>query len=163
MGRTAPARCGNRDTPAEMPPAQPSAVPAHAIHPPPRLAVIGFGNMGAAVVTGALASRVLEPSEVLVVETNAAKRNEAGRFGCRTSDDPRAAGSARDVLLAVKPQSFPDLAPQLAVRAGRTVFVSVMAGLSGERILAAIGGTASSTHAVVRAMPNTPCKLGVPR
>jgi pyrroline-5-carboxylate reductase len=123
------------------------------------LAVCGYGNMGQAVIEGGVRAQVIAATEVLVIEPDAAKRSEAERIGCRASADATAARDASAVLLAVKPQSFPDLARHLTGRSRRTTFISVMAGLSGRKILASIGDSAS--HAVVRAMPNTPCRFGV--
>lgn len=120
------------------------------------LAVVGFGNMGCAVVAGAIHAQVIHPREILVVESDHAKRGAAAALGCATTDDAYAARDAESLLLAVKPQSFDQLAPRLSDRAQRTVIVSVMAGLAGNRIRSAIG----EQHAVIRAMPNTPCRIG---
>lgn len=123
------------------------------------VAVVGFGNMGQAVVEGAIRAGVLAAERVLVIEPDDAKRAAAARLGCRSEADAAAAREATTVLLAVKPQSFAELARSLSHRAARTLFVSVMAGLGGAKILDTIGDAVG--HAVVRAMPNTPCKLGV--
>ncbi|MBL9118975.1 MAG: pyrroline-5-carboxylate reductase [Phycisphaerae bacterium] len=122
-------------------------------------AVCGYGNMGQAVVEGAVRAGVLAASDVLAIEPDATRRGDAERFGCRVSADAADARDAPEVLLAVKPQSFPELARRLTTRSCRTTFISVMAGLSGRRILDAIGDR--TAHAVIRAMPNTPCRLGL--
>ena len=65
--------------------------------------------------------------------------------------------SAKQVVLAVKPQVFPAVAPSLAdVVTDDHVLISVMAGLSGARIAELIGRGCR----VVRAMPNTPLLVG---
>ncbi|MDZ4830026.1 MAG: pyrroline-5-carboxylate reductase [Phycisphaerae bacterium] len=119
------------------------------------LAVFGFGNIGQAVVEGARSERVLAASEILVVEPDDARRAIARALGCEVSTSAAAARDVTNVLLAVKPQSFPALAPTLGDRSSRTILISVMAGLRSERIRDAVG----KEHAVVRAMPNTPCKV----
>lgn len=119
-----------------------------------RLAIIGLGNMGSAILDGALDAGVLEPSAVLVVDP-ASRHLEAFRArGCRIgSIEDLAADSC--VLLAVKPQVFPEIAPHLATRGGDRTVISVMAGLHSDRIADAIGpGTR-----VIRAMPNTPASI----
>ena len=121
------------------------------------LAVFGYGNMGQAVIEGAVRAKVVDARDVLVVEPDPSKRDDAARLGCRVGIAQEARSSTA-ALLAVKPQSFAELAPQLSGRSGRTTFISVMAGLSGESILRAIGD--GTPHAVIRAMPNTPCRLG---
>jgi pyrroline-5-carboxylate reductase len=123
-------------------------------------AVIGFGNMGAAVVSGALRSGVIAADDTVVIEQHPERRAAAAMMGCEVSEDPAAAGGARHVLLAVKPQSFPEVARRLAPAPDRSVFISVMAGIAGSKILAALGPP-GSPHAVVRAMPNSPCRIGL--
>ena len=121
-----------------------------------RLAVFGFGNIGQAVVIGALHAQVLTAQEIAVIEPDEQKRADAAKLGCVVGTDASLARDATEILLAVKPQSFSELATSLRGRTKRTVFISVMAGLSSARILDAVG----THHAVVRAMPNTPCKIG---
>jgi pyrroline-5-carboxylate reductase len=122
---------------------------------PFELAVLGFGAMGSAVLRGALAADLVRPESVLVVEPDAARRGQAAELGCRTGADPTDAAAARILLVAVKPQSFAELAPSLRRRARRTLVLSVMAGISGARIAEAVG----AGHAVVRAMPNMPARI----
>jgi pyrroline-5-carboxylate reductase len=122
-------------------------------------AVCGYGNMGQAVIEGAVRAGVLLASEVLVVEPDAEKRRLAEQLGCRSANDGAAAVGASTVLLAVKPQSFPELAARLGDRPQRTLFISVMAGISSAGILLAT--RASPSDGVVRAMPNTPCRFGL--
>ena len=123
------------------------------------LAVVGFGNMGEAVVDGAIRAGVLVAASILIVEPDSAKRARAAALGCATTARAEDAISAPRVLLAVKPQSFDELAPRLRGRPGRTLFVTVMAGIPGERIVRGVDDAIA--HAVVRAMPNTPCRFGV--
>jgi pyrroline-5-carboxylate reductase len=120
------------------------------------LAVIGFGNMGSAVIAGAHAAKAIDPRRVVVIEPDPARRAEASALGCVVSEDLAAARDADQVLLSVKPQMFATIAPALGARARRTVFISIMAGLGSATIRRALG----DAHAVVRAMPNTPCRIG---
>lgn len=61
------------------------------------------------------------------------------------------------VVLAIKPQIFPSVAPALqSLAVGGALFLSIMAGVTLERLDAASGGTGR----VVRAMPNTPAAIG---
>lgn len=127
----------------------------HATRPSIELAVLGFGAMGSAVLRGALTAGLVRPATVLAVEPDRGRREEASSLGCSTSADPRDAAAARILLLAVKPQSFADLAPALGSRTRRTLVLSVMAGISGARVADAVG----PGHAIVRAMPNTPARI----
>jgi pyrroline-5-carboxylate reductase len=120
------------------------------------LGVIGGGNMGAAIIRGAISSRVLDPAELIVAEIDPAKRTALQRFGCATTGDAKAAARARQVLLAVKPQMFPEVARQIAPLPRNTIVISIMAGLRSRRIGAALGGHAR----IIRVMPNVPCQIG---
>ncbi|MHC5002875.1 MAG: pyrroline-5-carboxylate reductase [Planctomycetota bacterium] len=121
------------------------------------LGIIGGGNMGRAIIAGALRAGILAPSELMVAEIDPERRNELEELGCPVTEDAAAAADAEQVLLAVKPQSFPAVAEAVG-RLGRpTVVISVMAGLRSPRIRAALGEAAR----VVRVMPNTPCQIGL--
>ncbi|MHC4416442.1 MAG: pyrroline-5-carboxylate reductase [Planctomycetota bacterium] len=121
-----------------------------------RLGIIGGGNMGLAIARGALTAHVLRPDELIVAELDARKRTELEKLGCTTSDDARAAAECEQVLLAVKPQSFAEVAAAIAPLRNPTVVITIMAGLGTDRIRARLGEQAR----MVRAMPNTPCQLG---
>lgn len=120
------------------------------------LVVFGGGVMGSAIVRGGLAAGVLEAALVTICETDASKRAALAALGVRTTaDHAQAARAAPDAvwLLAVKPQSFAELARRLggAGVSSRRLVVSVMAGVRGERISHELGLGAQ----IVRAMPNT--------
>ncbi|HRP61889.1 MAG TPA: pyrroline-5-carboxylate reductase [Phycisphaerales bacterium] len=128
-----------------------------------RLGVIGGGNMGRAIVRGAIEGDVLAPDNVLVVDVDPAKRLEVASLGCHVAEWPGAAvewaseGELGQVMLAVKPQAFPEVAQALApVMPSRMIVISIMAGRSSAAIRIALGGEAK----VIRVMPNTPCMVG---
>src|SRR5262245_24679669 len=112
--------------------------------------------MGSAIVRGAVRERVVPVEEILIVEPDAVRRQAMDDLGGRTSDDPAAASIADMVMLAVKPQVFPEVAARLAPLSQPTVVLSIMAGVESRAIRAALGSVAR----VVRAMPNTPCQVG---
>ena len=72
------------------------------------------------------------------------------------TDDVTEAARSEQVILAVKPQSFADVAAAIAPVTEPTVFVSIMAGLDTATLRAQLGDNAR----LVRVMPNTPCQLG---
>ncbi|MAH67205.1 MAG: pyrroline-5-carboxylate reductase [Phycisphaerae bacterium] len=120
-----------------------------------RLAILGLGNMGAAILGGALDAGVVAPTDVLLVDPASDRLDGFRDRGCRIgSIDDLAAAPC--ILLAVKPQIFPEIAPRLAARPGDRTVISVMAGLHSERIADALG---AGTR-VIRAMPNTPASIG---
>jgi pyrroline-5-carboxylate reductase len=119
---------------------------------------IGGGNMAEALIKGLLASGY-KPKSICVSEPLAARRRVLKRrFGIEVSQSNGEVCAAADVLvLAVKPQIMAPVLEELAsVVGGRTLVVSIAAGITLKRLEGGLGGKAK----VVRVMPNTPCLLG---
>lgn len=124
-----------------------------------QLVVIGGGNMGRAIVQGAVRARLFSRKEVVVAEPDEEARRSLLDHA-RVEMTPAAAlafescGPEARIVLAVKPQVFPEVAKEIASRSlakGRIV-ASVMAGVPTKRIVEALGGDCR----VVRVMPNLP-------
>lgn len=112
--------------------------------------ILGGGHMG-----GAMAKRLrAQQHAVTVIEPDAARRAnlEAEGIACHAALSPT---SAEVVVLAVKPQQFHALAPEVkaAISGGAPLLLSIMAGVP----LAALH---SITHRAVRVMPNLPATIG---
>lgn len=118
------------------------------------LAVIGGGNMGAALLSGMLAADVVAVTDVAVVEALATRRDElAAMFpGVTVTDSVPPCDAA---VLAVKPPDIASVASG-AADAGATRLLSIAAGVT----TAAIAEAAGSDVAVLRTMPNTPALVG---
>lgn len=120
-----------------------------------RLAIIGTGRMGEALLTGLLRTRTVEPSQVVCTDAREERcRQIAAAHGVVAHGDNRAAVTDADVvLLAVKPQVLATVVADLAdvVRDDHTI-VSIAAGVTTSAIEALLGDGV----AVVRVMPNTP-------
>ncbi len=120
-----------------------------------KIALIGYGNMGEALLAGLLADGLATPADLwatdVVPERVMAVRN---RYGVRAGDDNVEAASWADVvILAVKPQSMDQVLDGLKDRVpDRTLIISIAAGIPLERIAARLGGN----RKLVRVMPNTP-------
>lgn len=121
-----------------------------------KLGIVGAGNMGFAIVRGAIQAGVIWPDEVLIADVDPDHRRRAEELGCATTDDPRDVLGCRQIMLAVKPQMFTEVAETIGQLTEPTIVISVMAGLSSPVIRAALGPNAR----VVRLMPNTPAQLG---
>ena len=122
-----------------------------------RLAIIGAGMMGEALATGLIASG-WSPDEIFFAD-HVAERNEAvaKTLATRTTTSEREASSFADgTLLAVKPQDAHGALREISGAVGSSGLVSIVAGLRTATIEDALGGGAS----VVRAMPNTPARVG---
>lgn len=123
-----------------------------------RLAIVGCGTMGEAIVGGLLRAGVYAPGEVIVT----ARRTEAAealrqRHGVAvTLDNLAAVSGAEMVVLTVKPQRIhkvlllPGIVDALA---GKTV-ISIAAGVTLTQLASWLPASA-----VIRAMPNTPCLI----
>ena len=121
----------------------------------PRLVIVGFGNVGQAIVRGAIASGIAAPSEIGALDADPVRLAEARAMGLRAVD-ALAIAEAELVVLAVKPQNFPAVAAALgAIAATGPLVISVMAGVRSASIRSALGGAAR----VVRVMPNTPAAV----
>lgn len=120
-----------------------------------RLAIIGGGNMGAALLDGLVATGWAAPGELAVVEVLAARRDElaARHPGLLVTGEVVAAAG---VVVAVKPYDAP-AAVAAAVAAGCERVLSIAAGVTTAALEAAAPGRSLP---VVRAMPNTPALVG---
>jgi pyrroline-5-carboxylate reductase len=121
--------------------------------------LIGFGNMGQALVRGWLdAGR--SATSIRVVEPASSARTVAQSFGITSSESIDAAVAdfrADVVVLAVKPNQIARALEECrdAVPGG-AVWLSIAAG----KTLGALGAGLHASAAVVRAMPNTPAAIG---
>ncbi|MBR2667177.1 MAG: pyrroline-5-carboxylate reductase [Oscillospiraceae bacterium] len=122
-----------------------------------RLGVIGTGNMACAILTGALASGVLEPEAVLASHPRQERRDEIrDSLGVAVTADNREVAERSDViLLAVKPQKVPQVLAEVGPLLAGKCLVSIAAGLSIDSLRRYV-----PEGAILRAMPNTPLMLG---
>lgn len=117
-----------------------------------KVSFIGGGNMAAAIIGGLVASGT-PPTDIEVVEINADARAQlAARFGVVTRSDIAQAQLAGVIVLAVKPQSLPQVSAMLIPRLSRQLVVSIAAGVRVTDLSRWMGGY----ERIVRAMPNTP-------
>ncbi len=132
-------------------------------------AIIGGGKMGTAILSGWLASSVapadvISPSSIVVVEPTAEQRARlADEHGVAcVAAATEVAHPVDVVVLAVKPQVMmgvlESIAQLPAFQGGGEgpLFISIAAGLTTERIAAALPGGAP----LVRVMPNMPLMVG---
>jgi pyrroline-5-carboxylate reductase len=120
-----------------------------------KIAVIGAGNMGEALIAGMLASKAAAPDEIHATDVVTERLEQIkARYGIRTGTDNRAAVAwCEIVILAVEPQVLDhvldDLCPMLTE--GK-LLLSVAAGYPIARIVSHL----TPGMQVIRCMPNTP-------
>jgi pyrroline-5-carboxylate reductase len=119
------------------------------------IVLAGAGKMGGAMLSGWLA-RGLDPKHIAVIEPQPS--DDIGAHvtkGIRINPSQKDVGSVATLVVALKPQTFPEASPMLKSFAGSsTLVVSIMAGTTIASLKAVCGGS------VVRAMPNTPAAIG---
>lgn len=128
-----------------------------------KLAFLGTGNMGGALVAAA-ASGGHGAECILSNRTRQKAQALAQQYGCAVADtNVQAAQQAQYIMLGVKPQMMAGLLAEIApvlqkrqAEADSFCLVSMAAGLSVAR-LAEMAGLECP---IVRIMPNTPCAIG---
>lgn len=123
-----------------------------------KLAIIGCGFMAKALLKGIMQSEFIRGKKIIVSDVDVNKLNETSdEFGVNVTNDNRfAAENSEFILLAVKPQSFPDVARQLSGVCPQKV-ISIMAGVKKATIKNSFG---VGLIKVARCMPNLPCAFG---
>lgn len=132
----------------------------------PKIAMLGVGSMGGAILAGLRAPSVKLDGQISVttrsVESAAAFADAPDVLAAATEAEPeanrQAVQGARVVILAVKPWLIHDLLDEIAGSlAHGAVVVSVAAGVTTASMEALLPRHVS----VVRAMPNTPSNVGL--
>ena len=124
-----------------------------------KLAFIGGGAMGEAVIKGITAAKLLDPCAIYV----GAHRQERGAYLHETygvtglTDNCEAVKGADMVVLAIKPQMVDSVLDKALVSAvpQKAVILSIMGSVTIEKIAGIFKG-----HPVIRTMPNTPLAVG---
>ena len=121
-----------------------------------KLGIIGCGNMGGAILYGALESGVIAKENVFVYDINPSMRNKASDWGVTVSaNDAEVCRNADIILLAVKPQQAEDALAMCEDALDNKAMMSIVAGVTTERLQAMINGTPR----ILRIMPNTPAMV----
>lgn len=124
-----------------------------------KIGFIGAGNMASAIVRGLVAGG-LRGGDILVFDVDTARQvalfEECGVCMCGDADEVVRGVDA--VVLAVKPQVFPALLPELAPVLGECapLVISIAAG----KTVASIEELLGAALPIVRVMPNINAKVG---
>jgi pyrroline-5-carboxylate reductase len=120
-----------------------------------RIAIIGVGNMGEAVLSGLVRSGHAPADLVAGVRRPERGAELAERYGVGSAPAAEAAAGADIVVLGVKPYDVVPVLSSLELAPGQLV-VSLAAGIPTAAMEAAV----PAGVAVVRVMPNTPSLVG---
>jgi len=124
-----------------------------------KLGFIGAGNMGGALLDAC--AKKIPGGEIIVTDPDCAKTAHfRDAYGCAEGSAEETAVSAAYIFIGVKPQMAPDafrqIRPALAERKTPPVLVSMMAGITTERIRELAGIECP----VIRIMPNVAAAVG---
>src|SRR4249919_1033534 len=123
-----------------------------------KVAILGTGTIGEALLRGLLSGGWREPSEIVVTVRDEERARElAERYGVEaTTSNPDAVAGAALVVIAVKPQDFDVLLGEIGgLLTPEQTVLSVAAAIPTSAIESRIGASVP----VVRAMPNRPATV----
>lgn len=120
---------------------------------------IGMGNMGGAIVDGAVRSGAFAPSEIGVYVRGADKVaawTQKGYTAFESLSD--AYKEVKVLMLSIKPQGFPQLLEELktATPCPDQILITIAAGVSIAHLQKELG----ADRKIIRVMPNTPLLIG---
>lgn len=123
-----------------------------------KLAAIGAGMMGGAVIKGIIEKKVLDPASVVISDPDQAKvKALCEKLGAKAAaSNTEAVKDADIILLAVKPQFLDGVLAELKGKIRKdtlvmTVVVSISTAVYAEKL---------GAERVIRIMPNTPAQVG---
>jgi pyrroline-5-carboxylate reductase len=123
-----------------------------------RIAILGAGQIGEALLTGLLSTGWRKPDEIVVtVRRDERARELAERHGVRaTTSNPEAVNGAAMVVIAVKPQDFDTLLGEIGgILSREQTVLSIAAAVPTSQIEERIAPGVP----VLRAMPNAPATV----
>lgn len=120
------------------------------------LAIIGFGNMGQAILSGILDQNLIKAEDIIVADKKIAdsKFELEAKFAevKLISDNLKAVAEAETIILAVKPQIIRKVLEEIKNDSKDKIIISVAAGIKTALFSQYFGEKAK----IVRVMPNTP-------
>lgn len=124
-----------------------------------KIGFIGLGNMAKAMLGGMLAKGIVAKEDIIgSARTEETLQYINTEYGIETTADNKEVARSADILiLAVKPQFFGDILPQIRDEVDeKTLVISIAAGKTIKDIEELFGMELK----VVRCMPNTPALVG---
>lgn len=122
-----------------------------------KIAIIGAGNMGGAIVVGLLKSGFIKPSDIFVSDRRENILEEMGEKGVNVArSNQEAAKNADVVIVAVKPYHVENVLQEISpdLHSGK-ILISIVAGVGIEEL----EKMATSDIPIFRCMPNTAIAL----
>ena len=124
-----------------------------------RIGFLGAGKMATALARGWIAAGLATPESITASDPSPSAREAFTREtkAATQTENLRVLAASDVVILAVKPQSMPEVLKEIKRKiTSKHLVVSVAAGIPIEQIADVIG----LDRRIVRVMPNTPCLIG---
>jgi pyrroline-5-carboxylate reductase len=122
-----------------------------------RIAFVGGGAMGEAIIKCLLTKKVAAPQDIVVSDVSPLRRELLSKeYGVSTlADNGKAVENADLVILAVKPQNLPQAMEEIKGLSPEQVVLSIVAGATLSSLCQGLNHSS-----VIRAMPNMPAQIG---
>jgi len=122
-----------------------------------KIAFIGGGTMGGAMIRCLLSKKVAAPEDIIVSDVSQSRRESIKReCGVKALANSKEAIKGADlVILAVKPQELLQVMEEIKNPAQQQVILSIVAGASLDVLCCGL-----NHHCIIRAMPNMPVQIG---
>jgi pyrroline-5-carboxylate reductase len=124
-----------------------------------KVAIIGGGKMGGILAAGMITRKILSAQNITVTDIDASRLKDlhASLKVQVTADNKKAVKDADIIILAVKPQNFPETLKGIRTVANKSkLFISIAAGVTTD----AIEKLLSKSPRVLRVMPNVAAMAG---
>lgn len=126
------------------------------------LGFLGAGNMAEAIVRGAIGQGILAPGQMIASDVSEARRELFASLGVAvTTDNATVVSQSRQIMLAVKPQTLPQIAPLLEQVTDDQIVITIMAGIGTAKLTGLMRPRGGNPPRLIRVMPNTPLMVGL--
>jgi len=122
-----------------------------------KIAFIGGGAMGEAMVKCLLTKKVAAPQDMVVSDVSPVRRELlSGEYGViNLSDNKKAVANADLIILAVKPQNLLQVLEEIRTPLPEQLALSIVAGATLSNLRQGLNHSS-----IIRAMPNMPAQIG---
>jgi pyrroline-5-carboxylate reductase len=122
-----------------------------------RIAFIGGGTMGEAMVRCLLTKRIAVPQDIVVSEVSPLRRELLSKeYGVSTlANNIKVIKGAELIILAIKPQDLSQVMEEIKDLSSEQVVLSIVAGASLDSLCEGL-----NHPCIIRAMPNMPAQIG---
>jgi len=122
-----------------------------------RIAFIGGGAMGEAIVKCLINKKLATPQDIVVSDISPVRRGLLSKeYGVGTlADNKKAVANADLIILAVKPQNLPQVMEEIKTPSPEQMVLSIVAGATLSSLCQGLNHSS-----VIRAMPNMPTQIG---